>query len=193
MKGVLWAGLAMGVIWLVLGLVSGSGIDGALSLGVFCGLGTLIGLGAVVGVVHLIRGRHRSAKGGSVVPLDGPGTFRLAVVGESSYQGALEHICGPRCEEGEHRVVDAVLVPEKGNKFDDQAVYVEIAGRKVGYLTKEHARGLRSLLANRSGTRAACRAEIRGGWSRDDGGDLGHYGVWLDVNLPAEPAARVVE
>ncbi len=106
------------------------------------------------------------------------------MVGEAQYQGNLERICGPRKEEGENFVVDAVLLPEDANPYDVNAICVWISGLPVGYLSRANAVAYRRELRSQVGTvtKAKCRAVIRGGWERgEEGLDRGHYGVWLDV------------
>ena len=117
--------------------------------------------------------------------LPGPGTFSLAVVGESHYQEALEAICGKRKREGEDKVVKATLILEDSNPHDKYAVRVEIEGRTVGHLGRDHAKQYRKKLAEAGHPHitASCMANIRGGWDRGNG-SRGRYGVWLD--LPVE-------
>ena len=114
--------------------------------------------------------------------LPGPGTYSLPIVGESKYQENLESICGERSEDGEDRIIEAVLVLEDSNPYDRNAVRVDIRGIPVGYLSREHAKQYRQRLrqTGHALTRAACSANIRGGWDRGRRG-RGHYGVWLDL------------
>lgn len=121
----------------------------------------------------------------TVIDLSGPGTFSLPVVGESHYQEALESICGKRKEDGEEKIVKALLILEDSNPHDKNAVRIEINGKTVGYLSREYARQYRKELkkAGRPRVTTSCEAEIRGGWERDGGKDRGHYGVWLDLPI----------
>ena len=116
--------------------------------------------------------------------LRGSGAFALPIVGESHYQEALEAICGPRSDEGEDRRVEARLVLENDNPHDSMAVRVDIQGQTVGHLSREHARQYRKQLerAGCASTDAYCKARIRGGWDRGEGGQ-GHYGVFLDLSM----------
>jgi len=116
--------------------------------------------------------------------LRGSGAFALPIVGESHYQEALEAICGPRSDEGEDRRVEARLVLENDNPHDSMAVRVDIQGQTVGHLSREHARQYRKQLerAGYASTDAYCKARIRGGWDRGEGGH-GHYGVFLDLPM----------
>jgi hypothetical protein len=115
--------------------------------------------------------------------LKGDGSFELAVVGEANYQRAFEQMCGPRKPEGEDVEVDAQLSLEDANRFDSNAVKVEVQGRTVGYLSRDDASDFREWLKAEgiSARQFTCKANIRGGWDRD--GNRGHYGIWLDVDL----------
>lgn len=128
----------------------------------------------------------RAAASTADASLQGPGKFALPVGGESHYQRELEAICGPRSEYGEYRILRAQLILDDDNRYDGDAVRVEIDGRPVGYLSREHAKQYRRSLASSGHPRinAFCQAKIRGGWDRGDA-DRGHYGVYLDV--PMDP------
>jgi hypothetical protein len=111
--------------------------------------------------------------------------FRLAIVGESHYQEALEEICGgERDDDGVDRVLNASLVLEDSNPYDPQAVRVDIDGKTVGYLSRPTARRFRQEIAagQPAGTTLPCKARIKGGWDRG-AGDRGHFGVWLNLSL----------
>ena len=111
--------------------------------------------------------------------LEADGSFRIAVVGEASYQDNLERICGARKKDGENLVTDAVLIPEDDNPADRNAVRVTIRGLTVGYLSRPDAADYRKGIQGASFARVQCKAQIRGGWDRGPS-DRGHYGVWLD-------------
>jgi len=107
--------------------------------------------------------------------------FQQPIVGESNYQEALGKICGRRSKEGEHRIVEARIIPDDKNKHDKNAVRIEIQGRVVGYIEGDDAPAYRARLKRegRAHATVACPAMIKGGWKR--GKDVGHYGVWLDI------------
>jgi hypothetical protein len=116
--------------------------------------------------------------------LEGSGTFALEIVGEASYEPALETICGGRTDESVNLKSEACLICEDSNPYDSMAVRVDIGGHTVGYLSRDNARRYRQEL-QRIGypkQQAFCSAVIRGGWDRGSRG-RGHFGVWLD--LPA--------
>ena len=117
--------------------------------------------------------------------IQGNGAYAVEVVGESKYQDAIEAICGGRTEDGVDFTVEAVLIHENENPYDDQAIRVEIDGRIVGYMCRKNAREYRRHLAETGypGVTAACKARIRGGWDRGPD-DRGYFGVRLD--LPVE-------
>jgi hypothetical protein len=123
-----------------------------------------------------------NARSGPPRHVEGDGEFQTEVVGESHYQGALESICGGRCEEGHNKEVLATLVLEDSNRHDRNAVRVDIEGTTVGYLSRPDARDYRRKLTKDGQPRATitCKALIRGGWDRGNG-DQGHFGVCLDL------------
>lgn len=123
--------------------------------------------------------------------LSGDGRFHIAVVGESRYLQAFQHIFGPRTSDGIDQECDAHLVLEDDNPFDDHAVRVDIEGRTIGYLSRADARTYRTWLAvkSRANDARCCRALVRGGWDRG-GDDVGDYGVSLDLPAEAVPMAR---
>lgn len=114
-------------------------------------------------------------RGGDTVP----------VVGESHYQDELDRICGGRCEDGHHREVVAVLMAEPSNPYDHNAVAVYVESVKIGHLSRDDALAYKTIVADlaRRNMLGACRAVIAGGWDRG-GGDIGHYGVKLDLAAP---------
>lgn len=116
--------------------------------------------------------------------LQGDGAFSLSVVGEAQYQNALNRICGGRTRDGHNLQTLANLVLEDTNPHDPKAVQVAIQGLTVGYLTRDKARRYRERIADlgQPSGEITCRALITGGWNRG-GGDVGHYGVRLDVDL----------
>ena len=74
------------------------------------------------------------------VDLSGSGKYSVDVVGESQYQEELEEICEGYTEDGHSKIVDAILVHENDNPYDNQAIRVDIDGMTVGYLSRENAR-----------------------------------------------------
>ncbi len=108
---------------------------------------------------------------------DSDGSYATEIVGESHYLGNLRAIVG-----GAHAVdrfeCEAVLVPEATNKFDPEAVRIDIQGSQVGYLSRARARKYRKLITKRNLPLApmSCKALIFGG-----GKDTPNLGVWLDL------------
>jgi hypothetical protein len=108
------------------------------------------------------------------------GGHDLEVVGESFYQDALWRVVGVRSTERVRMEIEAVLVAETDNAYDDNAISVWIGGVKVGHLSREDAEAYRpGLLAlqAREGKSIALRGVIVGGGVRQDG--LGFLGVWM--------------
>ncbi len=116
--------------------------------------------------------------------VEGNEEFKLPVVGEFHYQSTFEEICGPRTEEGENRVVTAVLILDNTNRYDNNAVRVEVEGKTVGYLSRSDASTFRTRLQNERVTAQhfTCKANIRGG-GRSENKKPGMVGIYLDVNL----------
>ena len=104
------------------------------------------------------------------------GEDTVDVVGESNYQEALAVVATME------PLPPAMLVPEDDNRFDDQAVRVDIAGRTVGYLGRDDARSFRRRLARAklAGCITSCEAEVRGGHTLRDG-QAASYGVALYI------------
>jgi hypothetical protein len=120
---------------------------------------------------------------------NGPGLFKINVVGESHYQKNLEAICGGKDEDSKCMVVEATLVLDNENKFDENAVAVFIQGSLVGYLDRETAKSFRYQLQqverDQEITSACCSAMIVGGWYRGPE-DEGSFGVKLDLPTSEE-------
>ena len=117
-----------------------------------------------------------------MIKLTGPGTYQTEVVGESHYQAALEEICGGKSEDGKHVKTEASLVLEKNNRYDRNAIRVDIQGKTVGYLQLEIAAVLRKQL-RKDGLREdtlAVDALIQGGFELQDG-SFASFGVKIDL------------
>jgi len=139
--------------------------------------------------------------GAQVALLDGDED--LEVVGESFHQPNLWQLA--RARPGRQRVredIYAVLVAEKDNPYDPNAVAVWINGLKVGHLSRENAQRYRpGLLAQQEvrGMPIALAGVIAGGGIRDDG--PGILGVFLKHDpedfglrrhpLPPPPESRM--
>ncbi|MBX9850113.1 MAG: HIRAN domain-containing protein [Rhodocyclaceae bacterium] len=102
------------------------------------------------------------------------GLFEFEVVGESHYQQALSRIAQSSVD----RTVVAVLIPEDQNKYDKNAVRVDVDGMTVGYLSREDAKSFRRRLSQKqlSGKATLCGAQIYGGPLPEKS-----FGIWLDI------------
>lgn len=125
----------------------------------------------------------RKSAAPSIALMEGDGEYVFDIVGESSYQAELESIAGSKTEQGYNHRCTAALFPEPENKYDRNAIRVVIDKKTVGYMARDDAKTFRNTLLKHGYELALSRAEIVGGWSRK-GGDTGHYGVKLDVELP---------
>jgi hypothetical protein len=148
-----------------------------------CGVGG--GIGRLLGMLgEGGRSRPRTqlrghAKRGLPVTIHGPN--EVEVVGESHHQDELLAITGGRRRYGGVNVgVVAELVPEPDNRFDPDAIAVQIDDRVVGYVRREDAGWVRPLIDDSLDMHgsATCEATIRGGWDRGRD-EIGWFGVTL--------------
>lgn len=118
--------------------------------------------------------------------INGDGLFTYDVFGESHYQQQLGRIAGGRREAAVYVRVNALLSSEPNHPYDANAIQIRISGEKVGYIRREDNASFRAKLnAVGVGGDVQCRAEIAGGWNRG-GGDVGAFGLKLDIVLPLE-------
>lgn len=101
--------------------------------------------------------------------------YDFDIVGEQSYQQNLAKISGLKELRSKHFECYALVVSEPSNKFDKNAIRVEINGLIVGYIPKEKAKKL-----SKYSIRKTVPALINGGW-KDDYSE-GNYGVKLAIN-----------
>jgi hypothetical protein len=105
----------------------------------------------------------------------------LEVVGEEQRQRALWDLVGGASDLRVRQPIHAILLHERGNPYDDNAVAVWIDGNHVGYLPRQLAARYRAgleALQQRHGTPIALAGAISGGGDRD--GQRGKLGVFLD-------------
>lgn len=117
----------------------------------------------------------------SIIRLTKGGFFE--VVGEASYQDALEAICGGRNFYSAEHQCKALLIPEPNNPHDPNAVQVIVDRKVVGYLARAHAVEYHQHIGMNA---SSCEAKIVGGW--DDGKTVGHFGIKLKIKWPPKPA-----
>jgi hypothetical protein len=105
----------------------------------------------------------------------------VPIVGESNYQPAIRSACGWSKPEDICFECMAELVPEPSNPHDPNAVRVDIDGRCVGYLSREHAAELGPAIAEGIKTQGTgmCRAVIAG--HKD--GETANLGVFLHLQV----------
>lgn len=99
------------------------------------------------------------------------------VVGESNYFTALQTIWQKTNPKDRP---EAVFVPERGNKFDENAVRVEIMGKTVGYLRKDVAAKYRTEIGDIS---TCCTARLSGGFELENG-EKANIGVSVNFKQP---------
>jgi hypothetical protein len=151
-------------------------------------LGALLLTAILAGLIYALfrksptTDKHTTPAADPVGTLQGLGSYKLEVVGESHYQSALESLSGGRTRDGVEKYMQAHLVLEDTNSHDSNAVRIDINGKAVGYLSREMAIQYRNRLreAGHSQLGGVCNAVIRGGWDRGPKGQ-GYFGVWLDL------------
>lgn len=139
----------------------------------------------VMGIFSFIFGNKRSGNGAAPLPekLCGNGSFPCEVVGESNYDANIAKALGGKTPDGfnDHEI-QAVLVLDDNNPYDANAVAVHINGQMSGHLPRKAAQGLRSAVSGTGSKAFTCAASVRGGWDRGNG-DVGNFGIWLDLEL----------
>lgn len=102
-------------------------------------------------------------------------SYTFDIVGEQSYQANLKKIAGKKEIKSKFFECYAKVSSEPFNKYDKNAVKVEINGLLVGYLNKNEASKLSGTVVNKT-----VPAVVNGGWLDDD--SEGSYGVKLAIN-----------
>lgn len=110
------------------------------------------------------------------------GDYDFEVVGESHYQGALQSLAGDHGNRSPDKECQAVIIPEDNNRYDKNAIRIDIDGRTIGYLSRDDApRFRRRLGAKKIGIQPTrCNAMIVGGYLKKSG-ERTSYGVRLDI------------
>ncbi|HST68991.1 MAG TPA: HIRAN domain-containing protein [Solirubrobacterales bacterium] len=108
------------------------------------------------------------------------GDIRVDVVGESNYQAAIRKACDWKPGTDTRFECMAELVPEPTNRYDPNAIMVQISGACVGYLSRGDALkfgpAIRSAIEQQGV--GCCRAVIAG---RSDG-ETDNLGVFLRLD-----------
>lgn len=130
-----------------------------------------------------IEDRRTSPPPGSLALLAGGGG--VDVVGESFYRPAIQAAVGGRHRDGVKMYLTATIHAEPTNKYDPNAIVVELGGKTVGHLSASDATRYRAPFATLAaqGLVGSCTAQIRGGWEDADGRH--DYGVTVYIDTPA--------
>lgn len=132
-----------------------------------------------------------SVTSSDVVESQGRGWYSVDVVGESNYVDNIRKIARGRTES----FANATLVLEPDNRYDKNAVRVDISGLTVGYISKDEALNYHPLLKflNSSGTKMTFPSRMY--W---DGEEVGSVSLQIDepefvvvVNANSLPANSV--
>ena len=112
------------------------------------------------------------------------GRFNQEIVGESHYQRQLKKLCGGYSKDGSRVEADALLVPEDKNRHDKNAVRIEVAGKIVGYLSRQDAKYFRRKVKKTEAAEknVTCKALIVGG-KKLGLFERSNFGVWLDLDM----------
>lgn len=109
----------------------------------------------------------------------------VAAVGEASYQDTLRALCGSHRWEEVRCEVTAVLVPDPGNRYDPNAVMVQVDGQLVGYLSRgdaiDYGEAVEAFALKDHVI--VCRAKICG---RGPGSETSNLGIFLELPDPDE-------
>jgi hypothetical protein len=105
--------------------------------------------------------------------------IEIEIVGESYCQKELQRIAGPPAADGKSHRCGVTLRREPDNKYDKNAVRVEVMGLQVGHVARLTAARLSPAMQVYCGGALEANSVIVGGW--DDGSSQGLYGirVWL--------------
>lgn len=115
------------------------------------------------------------------VALGGNGAYDYEVVGESQHKNALASII--RAATPEERAkgeifTDAVLVPERDNAFDPNAIAVHVAGQRVAYVSAADTAQFHELMKSQGVGAFQVKAVL--GWNVENAA-AGIVGVRLDL------------
>ena len=126
---------------------------------------------------------------GTFTLLESSGSFAVGLAGESHYFDAIYAAAGRRT--GEYFAI-AEIIREPDNKFDANAVRVEINGRTVGYIPREEAPSFHALLNYGTSINkrvfASCRV-----WVSDDEESYGSVSLDIDDPNSALPPVNAAE
>lgn len=130
----------------------------------------------VVFVALYIVNRNKSQVSSDVNPrMNTTHSYTYNIVGEESYQSNIAKIAGKKEIHSKFFEIPAKVISEPNNKFDPNAIKVEINGYTVGYLPKDEARKLSGKKIKK-----VVPAVINGGWH--DEKSEGSYGVKLAIS-----------
>lgn len=153
-------------------------------------MGSLLGWGGLVAIIMLVIWRwvkhfrdleepEALVERASCPHMEGDGSFGFDIVGEGSYQEALDSIAGGKTKNGHEIELLATLTREPDNPHDRNAIAVIIAGRKVGYIARTEAEAIAEMIDRHGYSQFTADAMIVGGWTSRK--SEGHYGVRLDL------------
>ena len=99
----------------------------------------------IIGVILFIQFQNKTK-----INLNQPNIeYLYNIVGEQSYQQNLKTIAGAKQAESKYFQTSAKVISEPDNKFDRNAIKVEIDGLLVGYISKQEAEKLAGRKVNK--------------------------------------------
>lgn len=115
--------------------------------------------------------------------LNGKNEYDFKIAGEAAFQDNLLKITGNKCEQAKCMNLQAIIQADPTNKYDLNAVRVQINNLTIGYLNPQTARDFKEVLAVRKidpATIFTADAKIVGGWK--DHKSEGNLAVYLDID-----------
>jgi len=111
------------------------------------------------------------------------GQYPVQIVGEAYYQENLTKIYGAAKDRGIEVIKEATLIHDNNNKYDHEAIRVEIEGMLIGHLSKSSAHSFREYMRNngKAGINVTCKAKVTGGYRSVNLFDSEYIGVALDI------------
>jgi hypothetical protein len=140
---------------------------------------------ATSGERSLVDLRGEVPRDGYLLPQgQGDELYCVSVVGESKYRSAIERAVGRR-PEGHRTILDAALVWEPQNRYDPNAIAVQLGHATCGYFPREEARAYRPAMERLAaqGLTAYARADVHGGWRLPDN-SWADFGIEIRLESP---------
>ena len=103
----------------------------------------------------------------------------IEIHGESHYQDNLVKLFGAYTVDGHDESCQALLMREPSNHYDRNAIKCLINGLLVGYVNRDDAEVISSVLDKSGIKEITVGCTVRGGWKNDK--EIGMYGVVVSI------------